>query len=86
MTSGYTINRTVELMLTMFGVWPGMSCVLIYRVFWLVTLAISEFFHYRYMVTHLNLDNLFGLMDCLSSFLAHVKLTAKLLIFSWKQR
>ncbi|XP_032669865.1 odorant receptor 4-like [Odontomachus brunneus] len=38
------------------------------------------------MVTHLNLDNLFGLMDCLSSFLAHVKLTAKLIIFSWKQR
>ncbi|XP_014480028.1 PREDICTED: odorant receptor 13a-like [Dinoponera quadriceps] len=86
MTGKSTINRTVELMLTMFGVWPGMSYFIICRVFWLITLVISEFFHYRYIVTHLNLDNLFGLMDCLSSFLAHVKLTAKLIIFSCKQR
>jgi len=86
MGSKRTINRTVELMLTMFGVWPGISCVPLYRVFWMITLAIDEFFHYRYFVTHFHFDNLFDLMDCLSSFLAHVKLTAKLIIFSLKQR
>ncbi|XP_071569006.1 odorant receptor 4-like [Temnothorax nylanderi] len=86
MASKRTINRTVELMLTMFGVWPGISCVLLYRVFWMITLAINQFLHYRYFVTHFHFDNLFDLMDCLSSFLAHVKLTVKLIIFSLKQR
>ncbi|KAL6429650.1 hypothetical protein ACFW04_007520 [Cataglyphis niger] len=86
MTGGRTINRTIELLLTAFGVWPGISCVLLYRVFWMITLAINQFFHYRYFVTHFNVDNLFELMDCLSSFLAHVKLTFKLIIFSLKQR
>ncbi|XP_018348678.1 PREDICTED: odorant receptor 4-like [Trachymyrmex septentrionalis] len=70
MKNNHTINRTVELMLTMFGVWP----------------AINQFFHYTYFVTHFHFDNLFDLMDCLSSFLAHVKLTVKLIIFSLKQR
>ncbi|KAF3054406.1 Odorant receptor 090 [Nylanderia fulva] len=32
MTSGRTINRTIELLLTAFGVWPGISCVLLYSV------------------------------------------------------
>ncbi|KAL6254500.1 hypothetical protein P5V15_014553 [Pogonomyrmex californicus] len=86
MTNKRTINRTVELMLTMFGVWPDISCVVFYRVFWMITLAINQFFHYRYFVTHFHVDNLFDLMDCLSSFLAHVKLTVKLIIFSLKQR
>ncbi|KAL0134032.1 hypothetical protein PUN28_001135 [Cardiocondyla obscurior] len=86
MASKRTINRTVELMLIMFGVWPGISCVILYRVFWLITLAINEFLHYQYFVTHFHFDNLFNLMDCLSSFLAHVKLTVKLIIFSLKQR
>ncbi|XP_072750612.1 odorant receptor 9a-like isoform X1 [Anoplolepis gracilipes] len=86
MTSGRTINRTIKLLLTAFGVWPGISCVLLYRVFWIITLAINQFFHYRYFVTHFHVDNLFNLMDCLSSFLAHVKLTCKIIIFSLKQR
>ncbi|XP_018301318.1 odorant receptor 67b-like [Mycetomoellerius zeteki] len=86
MRNNRTINRTVEFMLTMFGVWPGISCVILYRVFWMITLAINQFFHYSYFVTHFHFDNLFDLMDCLSSFLAHVKLTVKLIIFSLKQR
>ncbi|XP_070150840.1 uncharacterized protein [Polyergus mexicanus] len=86
MTRKNTINRTIELLLTAFGVWPGISYVLLYRIFWMITLAINQFFHYRYFVTHFNIDNLFNLMDCLSSFLAHVKLTFKLIIFSLKQR
>ncbi|XP_070150955.1 odorant receptor 13a-like isoform X1 [Polyergus mexicanus] len=86
MTGGRTINRTIELLLTAFGVWPGITCVLLYRVFWIITLVINQFLHYHYFVTHLNIDNLFDLMDCLSSFLGHVKLTFKLIIFSLKQR
>ncbi|XP_018047579.1 PREDICTED: odorant receptor 4-like [Atta colombica] len=86
MRSNRTINRTVELMLIMFGVWPGISCVILYRVFWMITLAINQFFHYSYFVTHFHFDNLFDLMDCLSSFLVTVKLTVKLIIFSLKQR
>ncbi|XP_018364801.1 PREDICTED: odorant receptor 4-like [Trachymyrmex cornetzi] len=86
MRSNRTINRTVEVMLIMFGVWPGISCVILYRVFWMITLAINQFFHYSYFVTHFHFDNLFDLMDCLSSFLVTVKVTVKLIIFSLKQR
>jgi len=86
MAYGHTINRTIELMLAMFGIWPGIPCVIIYRMFWIITLAINEFLHYYYFVTNLHSDNLFNLMDCLSSFLAHVKLTMKIIIFSLKQR
>ncbi|XP_071642913.1 odorant receptor 13a-like isoform X2 [Temnothorax longispinosus] len=86
MTSKRTINRTVELMLTVFGVWPGISCVLPYRVFWVTTLAVNQFLHYRYFVTHFHFDNIFDLMDCMSSFLEFVKLMFKLIIFSLKQR
>ncbi|XP_020289117.1 odorant receptor 4-like [Pseudomyrmex gracilis] len=85
MTVKRSINRTVEVMLAMFGVWPGMPCVIIYRIFWMIALAINEFFHCRYFVTHFNFENLFELMDCLSSLLAHIKLTVKLVIFSLKQ-
>ncbi|XP_011156294.1 odorant receptor 4 [Solenopsis invicta] len=86
MGSKRTINRTVELMLTMFGVWPGVSCVVLNRAFWLVTLVINQYLHYWYFVTHFRVENLFDLMDCLSSLLAHVKLTFKLIVFSLKQR
>ncbi|XP_011865007.1 PREDICTED: odorant receptor 4-like [Vollenhovia emeryi] len=84
MASKRTINRTVELMLTMFGVWPGIPCVILYS--WMITLAINQFLHYQYFVMHFNFNNLFDLMDCLSSFLAHMKLTAMLIISSLKQR
>lgn len=86
MTSKRTINRIIEFMLIMFGVWPGVSCILLYRVFWMVTLGINEFLHYQYFVMHFHFNNLFDLMDCLSSFLSHMKVTVKLIIFSLKQR
>ncbi|XP_011883593.1 PREDICTED: uncharacterized protein LOC105570763, partial [Vollenhovia emeryi] len=86
MASNRTINRTVELMLIMYGVWPGVSCVLFYRVFWLITLVITQFYHYQYFVVHFHFDNLFELMDCLSSFLALVKMTVRLVMFSLKQQ
>ncbi|XP_071643033.1 odorant receptor 45a-like isoform X1 [Temnothorax longispinosus] len=86
MTSRRTINRMMQLMLIMFGYWPGISCVLFYRMFWMTTLAITEYFHCQYLVMHFRFHNLFNLMDCLSSFLAFIKLFSKLLIFWLKQR
>ncbi|XP_071569013.1 odorant receptor 10-like [Temnothorax nylanderi] len=86
MTNRRTINRTVELMLTMFGYWPGISCVLFYRMFWMITLAITEYFHCQYLVMHFRFHNLFDLMDCLSSFLAFIKMSFRLFIFWLKQR
>ncbi|KAL0134037.1 hypothetical protein PUN28_001137 [Cardiocondyla obscurior] len=70
----------------MFGVWPGAPCMMFYQVFWMITLTISEFLHYQYFVTHFRFHNLFDLMDCLSSFLALLKVSVKLVIFSIKQR
>ncbi|XP_071642877.1 uncharacterized protein [Temnothorax longispinosus] len=86
MTSRRTINRTVQLMLIMFGYWPGISCVVLYRVFWMIMVGITEFCHCHYLVVHFRFHNLFDLMDCLTSFLAFIKLFSKLFIFWLKQR
>ncbi|XP_032669914.1 odorant receptor 4-like isoform X1 [Odontomachus brunneus] len=81
-----TINRTIELMFILFGIWPGTSCVLLRRTFWLVTIVIVQYCHYRYLITHFYSDDLFNLMDCLSSLLAYAKVMSKLVIFWLNQR
>ncbi|XP_024891693.1 odorant receptor 4-like isoform X2 [Temnothorax curvispinosus] len=86
MTSKRTINRTLQLMLIMFGYWPGISCALLNRVFWMIIIGITEFGHCLYFVMHFRLHNLFNLMDCVSSFLAVIKLFTRLFTLWLKQR
>ncbi|KAF3054407.1 Odorant receptor 351 [Nylanderia fulva] len=86
MTRKSTINRTLQLMLTLCGVWPGTSCVIICRVYWIIALAIDNICHYRYLLLHLHTSDLFDLMDCFSSFLTQVKYMTKLIIFWWNER
>ncbi|XP_011147090.2 odorant receptor 4-like [Harpegnathos saltator] len=81
-----TINRTIEFMFTLFGIWPGASCVLLRRAFWIVTIVIVQYCHYRYLLTHFYSDDLFNLMDCLSSLLAYAKVMSKLVMFWLNQR
>ncbi|KAF3054635.1 Odorant receptor 049 [Nylanderia fulva] len=81
-----TINRTIELIFTLFGIWPGISCVLLCRIFWIISIIIVQFYHYRYFLTHFYTDDLFELMDCLSSFLAYTKVMIKFTIFWLNQR
>ncbi|XP_014480076.1 PREDICTED: odorant receptor 4-like [Dinoponera quadriceps] len=81
-----TINRTLEFMFTLFGIWPGASYVLVRRMFWIVTIVIVQYCHYRYLLTHFYSDDLFNLMDCLSSLLAYAKVMSKLVMFWLNQR
>ncbi|XP_011631562.1 odorant receptor 4-like isoform X1 [Pogonomyrmex barbatus] len=81
-----TINRTLKLMLTLCGVWPGTTCVIICRAYWIIALATDEICHYRYLLMHLHTHDLFDLMDCFSSFLTQVKFTVKLIVFWLNER
>ncbi|XP_026823981.1 odorant receptor 13a isoform X2 [Ooceraea biroi] len=76
-----TINRITLFLLPLFGICPSKSCTLISRVFWIVTSGFIEYCHYCYFLLHLNLENFFDLIDCLCSFLAHMKLLIDLIAF-----
>ncbi|XP_018401483.1 PREDICTED: odorant receptor 13a-like [Cyphomyrmex costatus] len=86
MTRKSTINRTLKLMLTLCGIWPGTTCIIICRAYWIIALAIDEICHCRYLLLHLHSNDLFDLMDCFSSFLTQVKFTIKLIIFWLNER
>ncbi|XP_025164031.1 uncharacterized protein LOC105187789 isoform X2 [Harpegnathos saltator] len=86
MTRESTISRAVEMLLPLYGVWPGRWCVVIFRVFWVVSVMFIIFCHYRYFVSHASIKNFFDLVDCLSSFLAHVKVIMKFIMFWINER
>ncbi|XP_011870735.1 PREDICTED: odorant receptor 13a-like isoform X4 [Vollenhovia emeryi] len=81
-----TFNRTLKFMLALCGIWPGTSYVLLCRIFWMVSLTVVTFCHYRYFVTHLYTAEVLDLMSCLSSFLAYSKLIIKFTVFWFNQQ
>ncbi|XP_077261325.1 odorant receptor Or2-like isoform X1 [Temnothorax americanus] len=81
-----TLNRTLRFMLTMCGIWPGTPYVLLCRIFWVVSLTVTLFCHYRYFLTHVYSAEILDLMDCLSSFLAYSKIIIKFIVFWLNQR
>ncbi|XP_011631566.2 odorant receptor 13a-like [Pogonomyrmex barbatus] len=86
MTRRSTFNRTLKFMLILCGIWPGQSCVLFCRIFWIVSLTVTLFCHYRYFLTHIYSAEILDLMDCLSSFLAYSKIIVKFFVFWLNQR
>ncbi|CAL1674346.1 unnamed protein product [Lasius platythorax] len=70
----------------MFGIWPDISCVMLCRIFWTITIAIVLLCHYLYFMTHYHSDDVFNLMDCFSSFLGFLKLMIKIGFFWSHQR
>ncbi|XP_011631567.1 odorant receptor 13a-like [Pogonomyrmex barbatus] len=86
MTRKTTPNYTLKFMLTLCGIWPGTSCILFYRIFWIVSMPITLFCHLRYFVTHVHSAEILDLMDCLSSFLAYSKIIIKFFIFWLNQQ
>ncbi|KAL6429646.1 hypothetical protein ACFW04_007519 [Cataglyphis niger] len=81
-----TFNRTVKFMLTLCGIWPGASCILFYRMFWIITMTIALLCNYSYLLTHMYFAELVDLMDCLCIILAHSKVIIKCIIFWLNQR
>ncbi|KAL0134056.1 hypothetical protein PUN28_001141 [Cardiocondyla obscurior] len=73
-------------MLILCGIWPGAPCVLLCRVFWVVSLTVTIFLHYRYFMTHVHTAEILDLMDCLSSFLAYSKIIIKFIVFWLNQK
>ncbi|XP_036141687.1 uncharacterized protein LOC105840961 [Monomorium pharaonis] len=81
-----TFNRTLKFMLTLCGIWPGTPYVLLCRIFWVVSMAVTLFCHYRYFFTHVHSAEILDLMDCLSTFLAYSKIIFKFFVFWLNQR
>ncbi|GAB1863065.1 Odorant receptor [Camponotus japonicus] len=86
MTHKSTINRATKFVLTLFGIWPDISCVMFCRIFWTVTIIIVLFCHYLYFLTHYHSDDMFDLMDCFSGFLGFLKLMITFIFFWLNQR
>ncbi|XP_032669863.1 odorant receptor 4-like [Odontomachus brunneus] len=86
MESKSTVHRTTKLVFTLFGIWPGMSYVLICRIYWFIILMSDEIWLYRYFQSHFQLENLPNLVDCLSAFMAHMKVLTKLFVFWFNQQ
>ncbi|XP_011870732.1 PREDICTED: odorant receptor 13a-like isoform X2 [Vollenhovia emeryi] len=86
MTRKSTFNRTLKFMLALCGIWPGTSYALLCRIFWIVSLTVVIFCHYRYFVTHFYTAEVLDLMDCLSTFLAYSKILIKFTVFWFNQQ
>lgn len=86
MTCKTTINRTTKFVLILFGIWPGISCITLCRIFWTVTIVIVLLCHYLYFLTHYHSVDVFDLMDCFSSFIGYLKLMIKVIFFWLNQR
>ncbi|XP_025073197.1 odorant receptor 4-like [Pogonomyrmex barbatus] len=86
MTRNSTINRTLKFILCLFGIWPDMSCAILCRTFWAITAIIFIICQYRYLSLYFRTDDIFELVDCISSFVWYFKLMGKLIFFSINQR
>ncbi|XP_032669858.1 odorant receptor 13a-like [Odontomachus brunneus] len=81
-----TLNRTLKYLFILYGIWPGIPCVLICRVFWVVTILFIEYSIFRYLLAHVYTAELLDLVDGLCSFLAYGKVLTKFIVFWLKQR
>ncbi|XP_014480035.1 PREDICTED: odorant receptor 4-like [Dinoponera quadriceps] len=81
-----TLNRTLKFMFALYGIWPGMSYVLIYRLFWVVVLAFIEYCHYYYFLENVYTADFLDLVDCVCSFLLYNKMIIKFILFWLNQQ
>ncbi|XP_025262852.1 odorant receptor 13a-like [Camponotus floridanus] len=86
MTHKSNINRAAKFVLTFLGIWPDISCVMFYRIFWIVTIFMFLFCHYLYFLAHFHSNDVFDLMDCFSSFLGFLKIIIYFIFFWLNQR
>ncbi|KAL6254497.1 hypothetical protein P5V15_014550 [Pogonomyrmex californicus] len=81
-----TPNNTSKFMLTLCGIWPGASCVFLFRTLWVVSMGVSSFLLCRYFASHMYSAEIMDLMECLSSLIAHTKIMFKFFVFWFNQR
>lgn len=80
------VNRKVKFIFTLCGIWPGISCVLFYRMFWIITMTIAISYLLSYLLAHIYTAELMDLIDCLCLMLAHIKVISKCFIFWLNQK
>jgi hypothetical protein len=78
-----TINRPTEIVLRIFGLWPGSLHT---SICWIISLVVILIFQYQYIIKNLNSIDLAELMDDMSVILAYFLLFIKLIIFWFNQR
>ncbi|XP_067206901.1 odorant receptor 4-like isoform X2 [Linepithema humile] len=78
-----TISRPIEILLRIFGLWPGSLHTSFY---WIISLVVILIFQYRYIIKNLHSIDLAELMDDMSVIMAYLLLFIKLIIFWFNQR
>ncbi|XP_011694590.1 PREDICTED: odorant receptor 4-like [Wasmannia auropunctata] len=81
-----TFNFTLKVLLTLSGIWPGTPYVLLCRIYWIVSMTVVLFWHYRWFLTHVQTAKILDLMECLSSILAYTKVITKCVVFWLNER
>ncbi|XP_071643802.1 uncharacterized protein [Temnothorax longispinosus] len=81
-----TISRSVEIGLRFIGMWPDSAYPNLYWFSYMTTIAIAQYYQYAYIFAHIDSNDIWLLMDCLSLTLAYSLVFLKLLILWWNRR
>ncbi|XP_029663521.1 odorant receptor 82a-like [Formica exsecta] len=81
-----TISRSVEIGLRFIGLWPNSTYATFYWFSYMTSIVIVQYYQYAYVLEHLDLNDIWLLMDCLSLTLAYTLAFFKLLVLWWNRR
>lgn len=80
-----SISHPIVIGLRLTGIWPKSSYEIIVRFIWVIIMMCAQIFQYRYIINHIDLDNLADLIDSVSTTLPYSLLCFKLINF-WTKR
>ncbi|XP_012346812.2 odorant receptor 63a-like isoform X2 [Apis florea] len=80
-----SISHPIVIGLRLTGIWPKSSYEIIVRFIWVIIMMCAQIFQYRYIINHIDLDNLADLIDSVSTTLPYSLLCFKLISF-WTKR
>lgn len=78
-----TISPSVKIGLRFFGALPGVPYAVVNRLLYLLTMLIAQYFQYKYLFAHFNIDELQDLVDGLPATIDY-SLSIVKLIMLWK--
>ncbi|GAB1863031.1 Odorant receptor [Camponotus japonicus] len=81
-----TISRSVEIGLRFIGLWPDSTYATFYWFSYMTSIVIVQYYQYAYVLGHLEINDVWLLMDCLSLTLAYTLAFFKLLVLWWNRR
>ncbi|XP_032669828.1 odorant receptor 13a-like [Odontomachus brunneus] len=81
-----TISSPLKIGLSLIGMWPGTSCATFFWLFYMFTLAITQYYQYAYIYTHFSMNNFSKLMSGMNIPLEYTMTFMKLLSFRHNRR